>query len=61
MSCLDITTKIAMMIDQILTAKRMLKRDDIRPDVRQWVEEELSIWREDVKELYVELFKIMRD
>lgn len=59
MGCLDITTKLAMMIDSIQTAKRQLKRDDIRPAAKCRLEEEIAILRRDVKELYVELFKII--
>ena len=59
MSCLDLTTKIAMMIDSMQTAKRMLQRDDIRPSVKAALEENLDILRKDVKALYIDLFKII--
>ena len=59
MSCLDLTTKIAMMIDSLQTAKKMLNRDDIRPNMRVRLEEEIDILKVDIKDLYTDLFKII--
>jgi hypothetical protein len=58
MTCLDIQSKIALMIDQMLTSKKMLKDDAIRPDLRFRIEEELAILKHDVRELYIDLFKL---
>jgi hypothetical protein len=58
MSALDIKTKLAMMIDQLQTSKRMLDRDDIRPDVKQRLEEDIAVLKVDIRELYIELFKL---
>ena len=59
MSCLDIQTKLAMMMDQIGITKKMLKEDSIRPATKERLEEELNILRRDVKQLYFDLFKII--
>ena len=59
MSCLDIQTKLAMMIDQIGTIKKMLREDSIRPSTRVRLEDELNILRIDVKQLYYDLFKVI--
>jgi hypothetical protein len=58
MTCLDIKDKIAMIIDQIQTSKKMLKDDSVRPDNRRRLEEDLTILRTDLREMYIELFKI---
>jgi hypothetical protein len=58
MTCLDIKDKIALMIDQMLTSKKMLADDSIRPDLKQRLEEELAILKTDVRELYIDLFKV---
>lgn len=59
MSCLNILTKIAMMLDQLATIRDMLKDDAIRPNKRIALEEERSILKRDVKELYRDLYKII--
>ena len=59
MSCLDIQTKLAMMLDQIGITKKMLNSDSIRPATKERLEGELSILRRDVKQLYFDLFKII--
>ena len=59
MSCLNILTKIAMMLDQLATIRDMLKDDAIRPNVRDTLEEERKALKHDVKELYRDLFRIL--
>jgi hypothetical protein len=59
MSCLDMQTKIAMMLDQISVIKRRLKDDSIRPSLRQRLLDDLKILKRDVKELYLDLFRII--
>lgn len=46
------------MIDQMLTSKQMINDDSIRPDLKQRLVEELVILKHDVRELYIDLFKI---
>jgi hypothetical protein len=55
---LDLQTKIAMMVDQLQTSKRMLKCDSTRPDVKRRLAEDIDILKADIRELYIELFKI---
>ena len=59
MSCLDILTKIAMMLDQLIIIRDMLKDDAIRPNVRNTLEEERKALKRDVKALYMDLFKLI--
>lgn len=59
MSCLDIQTKLAMMIDAIQTGKRMLKADDIRPHNKLRIEEELRTLQKDIRKVYIDFFKII--
>lgn len=61
MSCLNITTKIAMMMDSLQTAKGMLSDDSIRPNTKVRLQAEIEIWRRDIKELYIDLFKVIRN
>ena len=61
MSCLNIQDKILLMIDSMQIAKRMLSDDSIRPEVKYNVEEELSILRQNIRELYIDLFKIINN
>jgi hypothetical protein len=58
MTCLDIKDKIAMMIDQIQISRKMLNDDSVRPNIKQRVEEDLVILKSDLKEMYIELFKL---
>ena len=59
MSCLNILTKIAMMLDQLATIRDMLKDDAIRPSIRSVLEDERKVLKHDVKELYRDLFRII--
>jgi hypothetical protein len=59
MTCLDLQTKIAMMVDQLQIAHKMLTQDDLRPDIKLRVEEDIAVLKEDVRELYIELFKVI--
>lgn len=59
MTQLDIQTKIAMMIDSMLTAKKMLQDDNIRPALKARLEEDIARMHKDLRELYIDLFKIM--
>jgi len=59
MSCLDIHTKIAMMLEQIRVTKKMLKDNCLRPSVRERLVDELKILKRDVKQLYYDLFKVI--
>lgn len=49
------------MLDSIQSAKNMLNRDDIRPNTKVRLEEDIEVLRQDVKELYIELFKIIKN
>ena len=55
---LDIKDKIAMMIDQIQTSRKMLEDDSTRPSTRQRLEEDLVILKDDLRQLYIDLFKL---
>ena len=59
MSCLNILTKIAMMLDQLATIRDMLKDDAIRPSIRNVLEDERKVLKHDIKELYRDLFRII--
>jgi hypothetical protein len=48
-----------MMIDQLIVIRNMLKDDAIRPSIRARLEEERRALKEDVKKLYIDLFKIL--
>lgn len=59
MSCLELTTKIAMMLDELLIIKDMLSSDVIRPDTKARLEEEKEIVRKELKGMYFDLFKLI--
>ena len=61
MGYLDIHDKIALMIDSLQTAKRMLNDDSIRPSVKVQLEDYVKVLREDLKELYIEFYRIIRN
>lgn len=58
MSCLNILTKIAMMLDQLAAIRDMLNDDAIRPSVKDRLEDERRTLKRDVKALYMDLFKV---
>jgi hypothetical protein len=61
MGCLDIKDKIAMMIDSLQAAKQMLSADSIRPDLKANLEEHVRILKADLRDMYIELFKIQKN
>lgn len=61
MSPLDINIKIQMMLDSIKETKKQLIRDDIRPNRRKDLEDYLTIVKEDLRQMYYDLFKIIKN
>ncbi len=61
MSPLDINIKIQMMLDSIKETKKQLIRDDIRPNRRKDLEDYLTIVKGDLRQMYYDLFKIIKN
>jgi hypothetical protein len=61
MSCLDVFTKIAMMLDQLATIKKMLADDSIRPNTRARLEDDKHTIRNELKKMYLDLYKIIEN
>lgn len=59
MGCLDIQDKLAMMIDSLKIANEMLRGDNLRNKQRIRLEEDVDILKRDIRELYIDLFKII--
>lgn len=61
MTCLDITTKLSIMIDSLQTAKVMLNNESTRGETKKRLEEDIQILKEDIKGMYIDLFKIINN
>lgn len=59
MTCLDITTKLSIMIDSLQTAKVMLNNESTRGETKKRLEEDIQILKEDIKGMYMDLYKII--
>jgi hypothetical protein len=57
--CLNIYTKIALMLEELSTIKGMLRDDGIRPQTKCNLEDKATILRRELKEMYCDLYKII--
>jgi len=59
MGCLDIYTKITMLLNQLTTTKKMLADECIRPACKEKLIDDMTTVKRELKGLYFDLFKIM--
>jgi len=61
MGCLDLFTKVAMMLDKLSITNQMLSDDVIRPSLKARLLDDRRRLRRELKSLYYELFKIIEN
>jgi hypothetical protein len=59
MSCLDPHIKLQLMLDAIKQIRRLLKDDSIRPTQRNRLLDDLAVLNQDVKQMVIELNKLI--
>lgn len=58
---LDVYTKITLMLGQLHIINCELKDDGIRPTRRERLEEDKRILKEELREIYFDLYRIIRN
>jgi hypothetical protein len=61
MSCLNILDKIGIMLEQLSITKHMMQEDGIRPKQLERLKEEYDILKTDIRNMYFDLFKVIRN
>jgi hypothetical protein len=58
-TCLNIYRKIALMLEELSIIKGMLADDSIRPQTRCNLEDKSVILHDELRKMYMDLFKIV--
>jgi hypothetical protein len=59
MSCLDPHIKLQLMLNEIRQIRRLLSDDSIRPTQRNRLLDDLAVLNQDVKQMVIELNKLI--